>query len=57
MAMGNIFWLLECAVVLVELGSELSLLFLGLAFWRPLRFAVIAVVDWVCAVVEASAIS
>ena len=55
--MGNIFWLLECAVVLVELGSELSLLFLGLAFWRPLRFAVIAVVDWVCAVVEASAIS
>ena len=39
--------LLGFAVVTVELGSELDLLFVWLAFWRPLLVAVVAVVTWI----------
>ena len=35
------------ALVIVELGSEFELLFVGLAFWRPLLVAVVAVVTWI----------
>ena len=37
--------LLGCAVVLVELGSELVLLVVWLADWRPLLFVELAVDD------------
>ena len=45
-AIGNVGGLLEFAVVLGGLGSELGFLFLELALWRLLRCAKIAVVDW-----------
>ena len=35
------------ALVTVELSSEFNLLFVWLAFWRPLLFAVVAVVTWI----------
>ena len=35
------------ALVIVELGSEFGLLFVWLAFWRPLLGAVVAVVTWI----------
>ena len=36
------------ALVFVELGSEFELLFVWLAFWRPLLVAVVAVVTLIC---------